>query len=85
MNVHLIAVGGSAMHNMAIALHEKGFKVTGSDDQIFEPSLSRLKKHGLLPEKEGWDTANIHANSSASKSSKNLQLVSLSRRRIQQP
>lgn len=62
MNVHLIAIGGSAMHNMAIALHEKGFKVTGSDDQIFEPSLSRLKKHGLLPLSEGWNTDNIHPN-----------------------
>ena len=43
------------MHNMAIALHKKGHQVTGSDDQIFEPSLSRLKKYGLLPEQFGWD------------------------------
>lgn len=42
------------MHNMAIALHKKGFNITGSDDVIFEPSISRLSKHGLLPEKEGW-------------------------------
>lgn len=55
MNVHLIAVGGSAMHNMAIALHQKGFNITGSDDQIFEPSKSRLLKHGLLPKIEGWN------------------------------
>ncbi|TRX71604.1 UDP-N-acetylmuramate--L-alanine ligase [Carboxylicivirga sp. M1479] len=59
MRVHFIAVGGSAMHNLAIALHQKGFKVSGSDDEIFEPSKSRLKKHGLLPLNEGWDTANI--------------------------
>ncbi|MBS2213045.1 peptidoglycan synthetase [Carboxylicivirga mesophila] len=54
MRVHFIAIGGSAMHNLAIALHQKGFQVTGSDDEIFEPSKSRLKQHGLLPAKEGW-------------------------------
>lgn len=54
MKVHLTAIGGSAMHNMAIALHEKGITVTGSDDEIFEPSKSRLAKRGLLPEQEGW-------------------------------
>lgn len=52
--VHLIAIGGSAMHNMALALHEKGFKVTGSDDEINEPSRSRLKNAGLLPDHIGW-------------------------------
>jgi len=55
MRIHLIAVGGSAMHNMAIALHKKGYKVTGSDDEVFEPSKARLNKHGLLPEKMGWN------------------------------
>ncbi len=54
MKVHLIAIGGSAMHNLAIALHKKGFKITGSDDEIVEPSKSRLLKHGLLPDEEGW-------------------------------
>ena len=54
MKVHLIAIGGSAMHNMAIALHEKGIVVTGSDDEIFEPSKTRLQKRGLLPDNEGW-------------------------------
>ncbi len=54
MRIHFIAIGGSAMHNMAIALHKKGFKVTGSDDVLFEPSVSRLSKYGLFPEKEGW-------------------------------
>jgi len=62
MKVHLIAIGGSAMHNMAIALQQKGFDVTGSDDEIFEPSKSRLAARGLLPEREGWFTANIHQN-----------------------
>ena len=59
MNVHFIAIGGSAMHNLAIALHLKGYHVSGSDDVIFEPSASRLAKYGLLPKKEGWDTDNI--------------------------
>lgn len=54
MRVHLIAIGGSAMHNMALALHEKQYQVTGSDDEINEPSKSRLEKAGLLPEKIGW-------------------------------
>jgi UDP-N-acetylmuramate: L-alanyl-gamma-D-glutamyl-meso-diaminopimelate ligase len=60
MRVHLIAIGGSAMHNMAIAMHKKGYQVTGSDDEIFEPSKSRLRAHGLLPAREGWFTENIH-------------------------
>jgi len=59
MRVHFIAIGGSAMHNLAIALHLKGFKVTGSDDEIFEPSKSRLAKHGLLPTQVGWSTSAI--------------------------
>ena len=54
MKIHLIAIGGSAMHNLALALHFKGYEVSGSDDQIFEPSKSRLEKHGLLPNKIGW-------------------------------
>lgn len=52
--VHFIAIGGSAMHNLAIALHEKGYQVSGSDDAIFEPSSTRLKQRGLLPEEMGW-------------------------------
>ncbi|MEI8137206.1 MAG: Mur ligase family protein, partial [Bacteroidota bacterium] len=52
--VHLIAIGGSAMHNMALALHEKGFNITGSDDEINEPSKSRLAKAGILPVEIGW-------------------------------
>jgi len=54
MNIHFIAIGGSAMHNLAIALHNGGHTITGSDDQIFEPSRSRLERKGLLPEVEGW-------------------------------
>lgn len=59
MRVHFIAIGGSAMHNLAIALHKKGFEVTGSDDVLFEPSASRLGKYGILPAREGWDAAKI--------------------------
>ena len=54
MRTHFIAIGGAAMHNLALALHNKGYKVTGSDDAIFEPSKSRLDKKGLLPEEFGW-------------------------------
>ncbi len=54
MKVHFIAIGGAAMHNLAMALHQKGFQVTGSDDEIFEPSRSRLDGLGLLPEHYGW-------------------------------
>ncbi len=59
MKVHFIAIGGSAMHNLAIALHLKGEEVTGSDDEIFEPSKGRLLKYGLLPESIGWDVSKI--------------------------
>ncbi|NER16225.1 UDP-N-acetylmuramate--L-alanine ligase [Spongiivirga citrea] len=59
MRYHFIAIGGSAMHNLALALHQKGDTITGSDDVIFEPSRSRLKKAGLLPENEGWFSENI--------------------------
>jgi UDP-N-acetylmuramate: L-alanyl-gamma-D-glutamyl-meso-diaminopimelate ligase len=55
MKAHFIAIGGSAMHNLAIALHLKGYQVTGSDDEIFEPSSSRLAKYGLLPNTIGWN------------------------------
>jgi len=61
MKVHFIAIGGSAMHNLAIALHKKGYIVTGSDDEFFEPSKGRLKSYGLLPESEGWNESNINS------------------------
>jgi UDP-N-acetylmuramate: L-alanyl-gamma-D-glutamyl-meso-diaminopimelate ligase len=59
MKIHLIAIGGSAMHNLAIALHQQGHEVSGSDDEIFEPSKGRLAKYGLLPETMGWSDSNI--------------------------
>lgn len=59
MHVHFIAIGGSAMHNLAIALKRSGAVVTGSDDEIFEPSKSRLAALGILPEKMGWDANRI--------------------------
>ncbi len=52
--IHFIAIGGSAMHNLAIALHLKGYNVTGSDDEIFDPARGRLDSYGLLPEQFGW-------------------------------
>jgi UDP-N-acetylmuramate: L-alanyl-gamma-D-glutamyl-meso-diaminopimelate ligase len=52
--IHFIAIGGSVMHNLAIALKQAGHEVSGSDDELFEPSRSALSKHGLLPDKEGW-------------------------------
>ena len=54
MNLHFIAIGGSAMHNLALALYEKGYQISGSDDTIHEPSKSRLANKGLLPEEFGW-------------------------------
>jgi len=62
MNVHFIAIGGSAMHNLAISLCKKGYQVTGSDDEIFEPSRSRLKKHNIFPEEFGWNPDKIQQN-----------------------
>jgi UDP-N-acetylmuramate: L-alanyl-gamma-D-glutamyl-meso-diaminopimelate ligase len=55
MNVHFIAIGGAAMHNLALAMHQTGHAVTGSDDEIFEPSKGRLAAAGLLPETMGWN------------------------------
>jgi UDP-N-acetylmuramate: L-alanyl-gamma-D-glutamyl-meso-diaminopimelate ligase len=65
MSVHFIAVAGSAMHNLALALHQKGFIVTGSDDEIAEPAKSRLKQAGLLPPELGWFPEKINASTEA--------------------
>ncbi|RNL56483.1 UDP-N-acetylmuramate--L-alanine ligase [Pedobacter jejuensis] len=59
MRIHFIAIGGSAMHNLAIALHKKGYQISGSDDVIFEPAKSRLDKYGLLPAEMGWNEGRI--------------------------
>ena len=59
MRTHFIAIGGSAMHNLALALQNKGYQVTGSDDAIFEPSKSRLEKKGLMPSEMGWFSEKI--------------------------
>lgn len=59
--VHFIAIGGSAMHNLAIALSRKGYEVSGSDDEIFEPSRSRLERQGILPASLGWQPERIHS------------------------
>lgn len=52
--IHFIAIGGSVMHNLAIALKQAGHQISGSDDEIFEPSRTALANHGILPEKNGW-------------------------------
>lgn len=62
MRIHFIAIGGSAMHNLALALYQKGYIVTGSDDVIFEPSKSRLAKQGILPSEFGWFPDKIDAS-----------------------
>ena len=62
MNIHLIAIGGSAMHNLALALHHKGYKISGSDDAIFSPSKERLLKYNLLPKEMGWFPEKITKN-----------------------
>lgn len=65
MNYYFIAIGGAAMHNLAIALHLKGNNVTGSDDEIFDPSKARLEKYGLLPKEFGWDADRISTKTDA--------------------
>lgn len=60
MHIHFIAIGGSAMHNLALALQEGGHEISGSDDVIFEPSKSRLASKGLLPKDFGWFPEKIH-------------------------
>lgn len=62
MRIHLIAIGGAAMHNLALALHHKGYQVTGSDDEIYDPSRSRLAEQGLLPAEMGWHIERITAD-----------------------
>ncbi|TAK36464.1 MAG: peptidoglycan synthetase [Saprospiraceae bacterium] len=54
MRIHLIAIGGAVMHNLALALQKNGHSVTGSDDEIYDPAKSRLEKAGLLPAASGW-------------------------------
>ena len=61
MHVYFIAIGGSVMHQLAIALKKKGYQVSGSDDEIFEPAKGNLEREGLLPAQTGWYPENIHA------------------------
>ncbi len=62
MYIHFIAIGGAVMHNLALALHTQGHKVTGSDDEVFDPALSRLKKAGILPQNLGWYPEKINSS-----------------------
>ena len=59
MRIHFISIGGSVMHQLAIALKRKGYQVTGSDDEIFEPAKGNLEREGILPTSIGWDPASI--------------------------
>ena len=61
MNIHFISIGGSVMHQLAIALKRKGYQITGSDDEIFEPAKSNLEKEGILPQSFGWFPERIHS------------------------
>jgi UDP-N-acetylmuramate: L-alanyl-gamma-D-glutamyl-meso-diaminopimelate ligase len=61
-NIHIIAIGGAAMHNIALDLHAQGHHVTGSDDEIYEPSLGRLKKAGIAPDVLGWFPEKVTTN-----------------------
>jgi UDP-N-acetylmuramate: L-alanyl-gamma-D-glutamyl-meso-diaminopimelate ligase len=65
MRIHFISIGGSVMHQLAIALHKKGYHISGSDDEIFEPSRSNLEHFGLLPGKMGWFEENITPDTDA--------------------
>jgi len=60
MKIHFISIGGSVMHQLAIALKRKGYQITGTDDEIFEPAKSNLEKEYLLPEEIGWRPEKIH-------------------------
>src|SRR5215217_3255259 len=62
MKIHFISVGGSVMHQLAIALKRKGYKVSGSDDEIFEPAKTNLPNEGILPQAIGWFPENINSN-----------------------
>ena len=62
MKVHFIAIGGSVMHQLAIALKKKGYLVTGSDDEVFEPARSNLAAEGLLPMEMGWFPGKIRTD-----------------------
>ncbi|MEZ0486125.1 UDP-N-acetylmuramate--L-alanine ligase [Fibrella aquatica] len=57
---HFIAIGGSAMHNLALALHQQGHTITGSDDEIYDPASTRLQQKGLLPAEMGWFPDRVH-------------------------
>ena len=58
--IHFIAIGGAAMHNLALAVASKeGYQVTGSDDEIFDPALTHLREAGLLPDEMGWHPERI--------------------------
>ncbi|MGZ3909852.1 MAG: Mur ligase domain-containing protein, partial [Flavisolibacter sp.] len=62
MKIHFTSIGGSVMHQLAIALKRKGYQITGSDDEIFEPAKGNLAAEGLLPEAIGWAPLKIDSS-----------------------
>ncbi len=60
MKIHVIAIGGSVMHNLALALQSNGHEVTGSDDEIYNPAKDRLEQADLLPEQFGWSSERVN-------------------------
>src|SRR5215208_2940213 len=62
MKIHFISIGGSVMHQLAIALKRKGYQITGSDDEIFEPAKSNLSRESILPQQVGWFTDKIDSS-----------------------
>jgi UDP-N-acetylmuramate: L-alanyl-gamma-D-glutamyl-meso-diaminopimelate ligase len=58
--IHFIGIGGNTVRNLALALKQRGYKITGSDTEISEPAKAGLAKAGILPEKEVWDTTKVN-------------------------
>ena len=65
MNIHFISIGGSVMHQLAIALKRKGYQISGSDDEIFEPARTNLLNEGILPQQFGWFPENVPTTTDA--------------------
>src|SRR5687768_7645434 len=62
MKIHFISIGGSVMHQLAVVLKKRGYTITGSDDEIFEPAKGNLAKESLLPQQTGWFPENVNSS-----------------------
>jgi len=60
-SVHFIAIGGSVMHNLALALKKMGMRISGSDDEIYEPAAGKLKSGGIEAN-IGWQPEKMDAS-----------------------